>query len=181
MAAKDLGSRDEILPLYLFSKARACSSSRLSAASIFGSSAEAKRSARFQRTSSAPVVFRASAMASGYPVSKLADPFRLGPPAGVGALVDHLGELRKQHRLHRLFVLEWRLRRSAAAAQPLLHSFVEPEQLVLSGCRRPARTPLTPPQPCVREPDHERDGDRRRDGPHDPERPQLLHGSADRP
>src|SRR6184192_4745794 len=55
MAANGFGARVATLPLYVASKAFARSRSRASVASIFGSSGDAKRSLRFQRTVSAPV------------------------------------------------------------------------------------------------------------------------------
>src|SRR5205814_9587216 len=55
MAAKAFGSSVATLPLYLASKSLGRCISRVSVASIFGSSGDAKRSLRFQRTVSAPV------------------------------------------------------------------------------------------------------------------------------
>src|SRR5256885_167802 len=97
-----------------------------------GSSGPENRSLRFQRTCSAPVVVTAWATRSGYPLSQLAHPRRLGPPPRVGALVDGIGDLFEQP-LRRLvpppdewglLVFQRRLRRSAAASQPPLQAFI---------------------------------------------------------
>src|SRR5256886_16546958 len=162
MAANGFGSRVATLPLYVASKALARSRSRASAASIFGSSGDAKRSLRFQRTVSAPVCFRAWAIEfSGYPLSEVPHPTWVGPASGVRAFIDGLRQLGEQPLLpfrpplpemcivfsHRLLVFERRFGRCATASQPSLQAFVQTQQLGLARPRPRASSPHAAAQP----------------------------------
>src|SRR5204863_2412148 len=123
IAAKAGGSNVPTLPLYLASNSCARSSSRLSETSICGSSGDAKRSVRFQRTSSAPVVFTASATSSGYSVSQFPHSPWLRPAAGIRPFVDRLGQLFEKRSAHGILVFERGFGRSATPAQASLHLF----------------------------------------------------------
>src|SRR5438874_11136123 len=147
MAAKACGSSVATLPLYLASKAFARSISRASVCSIFGSSGDAKRSLRFQRTVSAPVCFRAWAIEiSGYPLSEVPHPTWVGPASGVRAFIDGLRQLGEQplrpfgpppHEWggvlsHRVLAFPWRFGWGATASQASLQPLVETQQLGLA-------------------------------------------------
>src|SRR5439155_972411 len=183
IAAKAGGSSVATLPLYLASNARACSSSRSSVASIFGSSGDTKRSVRFQRTSSAPVVLSASTINdSGYsvnPLGHLPHSPRIRPAPRVRAFVDRVGQFLEKRRPHRLLVLQRRLRWGATPAQASLHLFVEAQKLVVAGRRPGLDLPAAAAEPGVREDDNQADRDRGRDHGEHPQGAERLRRGAD--
>src|SRR5256886_16603081 len=156
MTAKAFGSSVATLPLYLASKSFARCISRASVCSIFGSSGDAKRSLRFQRTVSAPVCFRAWAIEfSGYPLSEVPHPTWVGPASGVRAFIDGLRQLGEQplrpfgpppHEWggafsQRLLVFERRFGRGATASQPSLQAVLQTQHPGIRRLRARASAP----------------------------------------
>src|SRR5437762_6771112 len=166
MVANSFGSRLVTLPLYFASNAFARSSASLRVASIFGSSGDVKRSVRFHRTFSAPVVFRAWTTNSGYPLDplgELAHPRRIRPASRVRAFIDRVGQFTEKRGLHRDLVFERCLGGRAAPSQTPLHLLVKAQQLVLSRSCSRADIGAAAAKPGVREDDDQADRNRRRD------------------